>query len=76
MFFKRAYKKIWNNFHNTEMLKKEVKTGIKNLRKPEKFYQHYFEQISKQKDIQLNNFYHPDKKYKKIRIKKYQFYIF
>lgn len=63
MFFKRAFTAIDKSFFNKKLKnKKKIQKRHKNYRE---FYEHYFGEVSERLKISLENFYHPQRFYKK-----------
>lgn len=61
LFFKKAYAYIESNFFKTKLKnKKKIQKRHKNY---EEFYFHYFGETAKELNIQLENFYHPQKSF-------------
>lgn len=61
LFFKKAYAYIENNFFKSRLKsKKRIQKRHKNY---EEFYSHYFGETANEMNIQLENFYHPQKSF-------------
>lgn len=68
LFFKKAYAFIESKFFRARIKnKKKIQKRHKNY---QEFYTHYFSETAKELDIDLENFYHPQKSFKKRSVKK------
>lgn len=58
MFFKKAFKFVENQFFAQKFKKKKIQKRFKNY---SEFYNFYFMETSKQNNIALINYHHPQK---------------